>query len=65
MRRLFAAVCTWVAARWVALDFDLRDLEFYGGLALIGFAAGRLPIVGAVLVAHAWIGPLLTARRIR
>jgi hypothetical protein len=63
MRRAFAAVCTWIAARWVALDFDLRDAEFYGGLLLIGFAPWRLAVVGAVLAAHAWLTPFLAARR--
>jgi hypothetical protein len=63
MRRLFAAVCTWLAGRWAALGPDARDVEFYGGLALIGFAPWRLAIVGVVLVAHAWTAPLLTARR--
>jgi hypothetical protein len=62
-RAAVAEVGRWIALRWVALDLDLRDAEFYGGLLLIGFAAGRLPIVGAVLVLHAWLAPLLAARR--
>jgi hypothetical protein len=66
MKRLSALVCTlgrWVTARWVALGFDLRDAEFYGGLVLVGGAGGRWPIVGAVLALHAWSAPLLAARR--
>ena len=63
MRRHFAVVCAWLAERWTALDLDARDAEFYGGLLLIGFASGRWPIVGAVLVLHAWSAPLIAARR--
>ena len=46
----------------VGANVDLRDVEFYGGLLLLGATAGRWPIVGAVLVAHAWLGPLIAAR---
>jgi hypothetical protein len=60
---LVRALGRWVADHWTALGFDLRDAEFYGGLVLVGCAGGRWPIVGAVLALHAWIGPLLAARR--
>jgi hypothetical protein len=56
----------WLAARWLALDLELRDVEFYGGLVLIGMAPGRWMIVGGILVAHAWLTPMLnglTTRR--
>jgi len=62
MRRLFAAVCTWLAERWAALDPDGRDAEFFGGLVLIGFAPWRLAVVGAVLVLHAVFGGALVSR---
>jgi len=55
MRRFGA----WLLGRWRALDFDLRDAEFYGGLILVGAGTGRWPIVGAVLAAHAWATPFL------
>ncbi len=50
----------------LAAAVSLRDVEFYGGLALVGAAPGRWVVVGAVLAAHAWLTPLLaglTARR--
>jgi len=62
-RENLAALGRWLAARWTALDLDARDVEFYGGLALIGGTGGHWPIVGAVLVAHAWLTPVLMARR--
>lgn len=48
-------------AAWDAVD--VRDMEFLVGLLLVGGAGGRWPIVGAVLAAHSWFGPLLAARR--
>jgi hypothetical protein len=64
MRRLWQWVqlaSLWVAARFTALDLGARDAEFYGGLLLIGFGPGRLVLVGWVLVAHAWLTPMLIA----
>lgn len=59
MRRLG----TWIRERWTALDVDLQDVHFYGGLALVAFAPSlRLVIVGAVLAAHAWLTPLIARR---
>lgn len=53
----------WLMARWVALDLDLQDAHFYGGLALAAFAPSwRLAVVGAALALHAWLTPLLTRR---
>ena len=50
---------------WVGRSVDVRDFEFYGGLVLVGLTGGRWPIVGAVLAAHAWLGPWLAARGLR
>lgn len=53
-----------IAAAWRWLEIDARTVQFYGGLALIGFTAGwRLTAVGALLVAHAVIVPLIITRR--
>ena len=57
-----SALTRWFAARWDALDLDMQDVHFYGGLALVGFGSTRLMIVGAVLAAHAWLTPLMTRR---
>jgi hypothetical protein len=50
-------------AAWDA--FDARDVEFFTGLALIGFAPWRLAVVGVVLVLHAVFGGALVARLAR
>ena len=60
MTRLGASLAA--VGRWLSVRVDARDLEFYGGLLLLGVGAGRWPIVGAVLAAHAWFGPLMAAR---
>jgi hypothetical protein len=65
MTHRFAGAWKWLAGRWVALDLDARDLEFFVGLALIGFAPWRLAVVGAVLVLHAVFGGALVARLAR
>jgi len=41
----------------------VREVHFYGGLLLVGFGGVQLAIVGGVLVVHALLVPLLTARR--
>jgi hypothetical protein len=64
MRRLRAAlgaVGRGLLAGWGLVGFGVRELEFYGGLALYGAGFGRWPAVGLILAAHAWLGPVLAA----
>lgn len=51
-------------AWWAALDLDMQDAHFYGGLALLAFGPTIwLRAVGAILTAHAWLTSLLATRR--
>ena len=55
----------WRAFRAVWAAVEVRDLQFYGGLALAAFAPWRLAIVGAALSAWAALGGALIARLAR
>jgi hypothetical protein len=48
---------SWLRGVWAQVG--LRDLHFYGGLVLVGWASGRWDLVGAVLVVHGALAPLL------
>ena len=46
----------------IGRELSVRTVQFYGGVALIGFGSTRLAIAGAVLAVHAVVGPLLVRR---
>lgn len=44
---------------WIAANISAREVQFYGGLAMLGGAPGRWSLVGGLLALHVVIAPVL------